>query len=410
MGIDSGGASLDQSMPRYQFSLEDNADLIAYLKILEHDHDPGVSDSLVRIGVLLPANDEASGRSEAIRKVLQAQVKSLNEQGGLYHRRIELVFAEALHERNLRADVVREITSGNEAVFALLATDLGGVDSRLLTIAEQEEVPLLGVIAPPASERPSPGRWCYFMLAGPDDQAFALMRQALHGARKGDSLAIIHGSEEKQRSLARSLADRCQRAGTTRPIDIEVSDAGDDLESVVRAMNSTAAIVLLAPPGRTVKTLAHLANAGRTPRVLIPSTLSDDDILSLPVEFDRRVLLALPIAPSDQSREGLARYNSLVGSNMRRERHQIAQISALALVDVLTEGLRRAERALTRERFISVLGNLRDFRSGLTPPLTFGPDRRVGAPGAHAITVDLLGRRLIPDGPWIDVDSPLLSR
>jgi ABC-type branched-subunit amino acid transport system substrate-binding protein len=410
MGIDSGGAALDQAMPRYQLSLQDNADLIAYLKDLEHDHDPGVSDSLVRIGVLLPTNDDASGRSEAIRKVVQAQVKALNDRGGLYHRRIELAFAVWHIESNRQADVVREMITGSEAAFALLAADLGCVDSRVLTITEPAGVPVLGVIAPPATERPSPGRWSYFMLAGPDDQAFALMRHVLHGARTGDSLAILHGSEEKQRSLARSLADRCQRAGTNRPVDMEVSNTGDDLESVLRAIKATEVIVLLGPLGRTVKTLAPLASSSRIPTLLIPGTLSDGDILDLPVEFDRRVLLALPIAPSDQSREGLGRYDNLVGPKGPREGHRTAQISALALVDLLAEGLRRAERDLTRERFIAGLGHLRDFRTGLTRPLTFGPDRCVGAPGAHVITVDLVGRRLIPDGPWIEADGPLSSR
>jgi ABC-type branched-subunit amino acid transport system substrate-binding protein/mono/diheme cytochrome c family protein len=411
MSVDSGGAPLDQAMPRYRLSLDDNADLIAYLKVLERDHDPGVTDGLVRIGVLLPPKDEARGQSEAVREVLHAQVKALNERGGLYHRQIVLTFAETPHETNQGVEVVRKLISGSEPVFALLAPNLSGVDSRVLTIAEQEGVPLLGVIAPPAPERPSPCRWCYFLLAGPDDQAFALTRLTLQDGRAGGSLAIVHGSEATQRELGRTLRDRCQHADLARPINlVEVSDARDDLNSVVRALKAVEVIILLGPAGRTVEILASLADSGKVPTVLVPSSLSDGNILDLPVKFDRRVLLALPIAPSDQNREGLARYLNLAGSRGPSEHHRTAQIGALAAAEVLAEGLRRAERGLTREQFVAGLDRLRDFRTGLAPPLTLSPNRRVGAPGAHAVTVDLIGRRLIPDGPWIDADGALPSR
>lgn len=66
-----------------------------------------------------------------------------------------------------------------------------------------------------------------------------------------------------------------------------------------------------------------------------------------------------------------------------------------------------AERGLTRERFVAELEKLRDFHTGLAPTLTFDPNHHVGATGAHVITIDLLGSRLLPVETWINVDGPL---
>jgi hypothetical protein len=65
-----------------------------------------------------------------------------------------------------------------------------------------------------------------------------------------------------------------------------------------------------------------------------------------------------------------------------------AQISAFAAVKVLTEGLRRSGRDLSREKFIASLDGLFEVDTGLTRPLTYSKNRRIGALGAYIVTVD----------------------
>ena len=410
MGLDSAGAPLDRAMPRYRLSLDDNADLIAYLRYMEQDHDPGVGADLIRIGVILPPNAESTGLAEAIRGILQGQVKALNERGGVYHRRVILRFAEAPRERGRRQSVVQDLTSGSEPVFAILAANLGAVDPEVPAAAEREKVPLLGVVAPPASDRPRPGRFVFFLLAGPDDQALALSRLALQDGRSSTVFAIVHGADASQRALGETLCDRFRRAGLGPPIDIELSDTPGSLVTVCQSLRRADVIVFLGPPGQTARLLTSLADRGQVPTILFPGTLADRDLLELPRSFDGHLQIALPITPSDQTAEGLARFHQLVGSSQSLQRHRTSQLGVLTAADVLVEGLRRAERGLSRERFVAELEHIRDFHTGLAPPLTFNPNRHVGARGAHAIRIDLLGHRLVPNGPWIDAEGPLPSR
>jgi hypothetical protein len=44
MGIDASGNRLDAAMPHFAMMRADAGDLVAYLKKLSTDHDPGIAD------------------------------------------------------------------------------------------------------------------------------------------------------------------------------------------------------------------------------------------------------------------------------------------------------------------------------------------------------------------------------
>jgi len=84
--------------------------------------------------------------------------------------------------------------------------------------------------------------------------------------------------------------------------------------------------------------------------------------------------------------------------------HVQAQLAALAAAKLLVEGLRRAGRDLSRVRLIEGIEELFGFETGVTPPLSYGPNRRIGARGAHIIAVDLANKRYAPVGDgWYEL-------
>jgi hypothetical protein len=69
------------------------------------------------------------------------------------------------------------------------------------------------------------------------------------------------------------------------------------------------------------------------------------------------------------------------------------------------EGLKRTGGELSREKFIGSLEKLYEFQTGLTPRLTYGPNRRIGALGSHIVTVDLEKKDFTPVGGWIEISD-----
>jgi hypothetical protein len=93
-----------------------------------------------------------------------------------------------------------------------------------------------------------------------------------------------------------------------------------------------------------------------------------------------------------------------------RDRHDLSrdylatQAFVYAAAQVFVEGLRRSGRGLSRTRLVAALEGLSDFETGLTSAVSFGPNRRVGALGAHVVPLDLERRTLGSGGRWIRLD------
>jgi len=58
---------------------------------------------------------------------------------------------------------------------------------------------------------------------------------------------------------------------------------------------------------------------------------------------------------------------------------------------------------LSRDRLINALEQLYEFKTGVTPVLTYGPNRRIGVQGAHVIGVDLTNHRFSAPSHWVAV-------
>src|SRR4030095_15526412 len=117
-GTDPAGNRLQSVMPRYQMSREDLADLVAYLRSLGRDRDPGISDDTVVIGTAVPAKGPLADIGQALKAVTGAFFDELKTKGGIYNRRGDLRFIDTAETpAATRATVERVLI--DEPVFAM---------------------------------------------------------------------------------------------------------------------------------------------------------------------------------------------------------------------------------------------------------------------------------------------------
>ena len=99
-------------------------------------------------------------------------------------------------------------------------------------------------------------------------------------------------------------------------------------------------------------------------------------------------------------------YLELARAGRFSEGNLAERLVALSAAKLLIYGLQKAGREVTRDKVIETLEKLYHFDTGQTPPLTFSPNRRVGALGAHIIEVDLEKKQLLLPSTWIELESP----
>ena len=83
----------------------------------------------------------------------------------------------------------------------------------------------------------------------------------------------------------------------------------------------------------------------------------------------------------------------------------IGIIGKAPVTPLLVEALKRVGKELTREKLIQTLEGFYEFQTGLMPPLTYGPNRRIGALGAYVVLVDLKQKNFKPVSGWVGIEK-----
>ncbi|HEV2706220.1 MAG TPA: ABC transporter substrate-binding protein [Pyrinomonadaceae bacterium] len=404
-GLDPDGNELLVAMPRYRMAAEDLVDLIAYIKRIENDRDPGLTDTSLKVGTLLPTRGALADSGAAMRDVLNAYFQDLNSRGGIYNRKVELEVVETGADAAATAENVRRLLDEGQ-VFSLVSGMSAGADRELAALTQEREVPFIG----PTTLLPLTGfqknRYIFYLLPGMTEQARALA--AFAGRRQplaASLIAVINPETEIAVAAASAIEEEIKKQGAGSVQKVAYQRGKFDAAATVASLKGREVVFFLGSNGEDVSFIKEAAAQGWTPTVLLLGTFVSRDLQdAIPLSFKDRVFLAFPTVPSDITPAGTAEFRALAEKYKFAIRHTAAQLSALAAAKTLVEGLKRAGKDLSRERLITALEGLYDFETGVTPRLTFGPNRRVGAAGAHIVSIDPATKQFVVSSDWIKVN------
>jgi ABC-type branched-subunit amino acid transport system substrate-binding protein len=403
-GTDPGGNKLLNVMPRYALSVQDLADLVAYLKVVGKDLDPGISERNIVLGTAGPTKGRLADISQASRAVTAAFFDELNSQGGIYDRRFEVKFLETAETpAATRAAMDRWLKDGE--IFALSGVVMAGFEKDLLPLIANREVPLIG----PLTLYPETGtplnRQVFYLLSGVEGQARAFVEFAASKAElKNQSIAVVFTQGESSSKLLQAISEENKRAGFGKPRAFDYLAGQFDAASTARQLKTANSnLVFFLSGGKDV--LSFLAEAVKIdwyPSIFIVGASSE--IFGAPLAFSEKIFLSFPTSPADQSPEGVREFSALAEKYKLPKEHLAAQLSAFSSAKILTEAIRRVGKDLSREKLIQALEGLYEYQTGLTPAITYGPNRRIGAMGAYIIKVDLKEKQFVPAAGWISVN------
>lgn len=381
-GVDSNGNDLLIAMPRYKLSAADMADLIAYLKRIDSDLDPGLTDSSVKIGLILPSEGALAETGAAMKDVLSAYFDDLNNRGGIFSRTVDLRFTSVGAAQNFARD---------EQIFAFVGGLSAGADTQLATLARNEEIPFIGPSTLlPHVETPV-NRYLFYLLPGVEEQAISLVNYAAAQPElQNASIAIAHNGNPLGVAAAKAAEQQVKKIGLKQVPTPDINDL----------KNSGAKAVFFFGTGKEQTDLLREAEAANWhPYIFFLGVLTGKELPT--TTFNDKIFIAFPTLPSDITSEGMTEFRALHEKYKFAPRHTASQLAAFAAAKVFVAALTRAGKDLSREKLITALEGLYDYETGITPRITFGPNKRVGAAGAHIIRIDLAEKEFSTVSSWI---------
>jgi ABC-type branched-subunit amino acid transport system substrate-binding protein len=405
-GLDPAGARLHPGMPQYALTPAQTADLIAYLKQLgkEADADPGIDDRRIKVGAALPLTGALARVGEDVKATLAAYFAEINARGGIHGRQIELVVVDSRGESAATLAATERLLE-REGVFALVASFEPGVSTATNDYLKLNEVALVGAVT--LSPRPSvpPNRFVFYLLPTIGEQARALVDFAATKFKAGapPRVAVI-SSENEFDADARAgfqsqtklypmqiVADETYAAGRFR---VEAT-----IEMIARKKPD--GIFFFGNPEEFAGLTRGMAAAKLNAALFSSVTMIGHSAFDAPALLAPQIFLAYPAAlpGADDFTEFVnVMHKANVGLNS-----PAFQAVAYGAAQTFAEAARASGRQLSRAALLASLEGLRDFKTGVVPPLTFGANRRVGASGSYIVGLDLnkkqyvpLGARLVP--------------
>ena len=403
-GVDTSGSQLLAAMPRYNLSPADMADLIAYLKRIETDLDPGLTDDKLTVGLIVPSQGAFADVGAAMKDVFSAYFDDINSRGGIFSRKIEMRIADAGVGGTATATTAQEFIR-KEQIFAFVGGLSAGADTQIAAFARQEEIPFIGPSTLlPHAETPA-NRYLFYLLPGVAEEAVSLVNfAAARPELRKTRAAIVYGDNTLQLAAAAAAAEQMKSIGWTSVAKQSYTSTNLDAQRVVNELkNGGAEVVFFFGGGREQSALlTEAASIAWTPNFFVLGVLSGKELTPETIApFKDRLFVAFPTVPADISSTGMAEFRSLHEKYKFAPRHTAAQLSAFASAKVFVEALTRAGRDLSREKLVTTLEGFYDYETGTTPRITFGPNRRVGAAGAHVVSIDVAEKEFATASRWI---------
>lgn len=399
-GVDPGGNQLDNAMPRYKLSEPDMADLLAYLKYIEMDLDPGLSEDQLQIATLLPLDGPQGQLGRAMAQVIHAYLEDVNRTGGVYGRRLELLAIPFGATQDETLDKLRQALR-IEGIFALVGSYTVGVDQPLLELLRKESVPLIGPFTlDPGNEVINPA--AFYLYPGFVDQVQVLAKAAVE-EKPADAAVppVLIGPEGNEIDrLVNAAKQALQAGGRKAPQILRYPPGRMQAGQLAEQLAHSESLLYFGQQNDLEDLLASLAEHQSKPAVYLLSSFVSRPLYQASTAFQGQIFLAYPTLSRDITPAGSQAYQKLAQEYALPPDHLQAQISAYAASKLFVEGLRKAGRSLNRSTLVDAIEALYQFDTGVTPPLTYGPNRRVGARGAYLVSVDLTNKSYKQVGGW----------
>ncbi len=401
-GVDPAGNELGLTMPRFRMSDADMESLISYLRILGEESDPGLTNNSIRIGTIIPSEGPMAATGSGFAGLLQAYFTQLNRDGGIYGRKIEFSILTAKGTPSEMAAATEKFVR-EQNIFALNGVLAPGAEAEIAEAMQKSGVPIIMPFASRSvGDESSEKSKIFYVLSGLSQESRVLIRFARQDLEKPASSIAVVFSEHDQK-LADAALQECQRQTFASVRQLKYSDLSTESGALIDSLHraNVDAILFLGDGKQLGQLLDSAKKADWIPTIFQPGGFAGLGVFDFPQEFDEQVYFSFPALPTDIGVDGLNEYETLVRNYGVKVAQPLVSASVLATAKVLVEGLRKSGRQLSRQKLVDSLAAMYNFETGLTPPVTFGATRRIGALGGYVVKLDLKKKTLLPVDEWM---------
>lgn len=367
----------------------------------------GVTDTRIVIGCTQSLTGPVSHPGSMQVAGTQAYLEAVNAQGGVNGRKFEFkVFDDGYRPQDAVANVKRLIEQ--DGAFLILNTMGTAPSKAILPFLEENKTPLLF----PFQGDPEMSKKKYLFTSYPfhDIQTRIITRWLLE--KKGmKRIALIYQDDAYGQPFLDTLKEELKARGL-EPAALESIKRGSSDATVQVAKMAEIkpeACILALTPGQGAQVLKEAAKLGWTSSMLVASgPLADETFLTL-AGGDSEGIYGFSSWPDPSSSQlpEMKKYREALASYQPKQAPSRHNLYGYFYAKTMAEGIKRAGKDLTRESFIGAMESMKDWDSGIIPPISYSTtDHHTQYDG---FIVQAKGGRFLPVSGWLSVKTGNLT-
>jgi branched-chain amino acid transport system substrate-binding protein len=337
----------------------------------------GISSSSIKLGTTLPLTGGAATAGASFKAGLQASVKEINDAGGINGRKIDLqILDDGFDSSRSVANILR--LQSQSKVFALdMPVGSAGIPGSY-PLVKRTGIPMFGPYLPPDPNLPS-----VFELATAHDEQGQIMAQWLADKGNVKTIGYIGQDNDYGQAVLAGLKKGAQANGLSiaatgltqtnstnvSPAVLKVKKSNPDAV-VLGTDNTQTALVLKQASQLGWKVLmvgdSSAANTGTSGAVAAAGSAANG--------LYGAAVAALPTSSSP----AIKKFQDALKASSPSVQPDLYSLIGYGTNQVLFEILKKMGDDLTWSNFQKVAESMKNFDTGLLPPITFGP-----LPGGH---------------------------
>ena len=325
--------------------------------------DPGVTATTILIGQSAAFSGPASELGNEMRAGALAYFQQINAAGGVNGRKIELRSLDDGYESDRAAANTRKlIDDGVFLLFGYVGTPTSNASKPIFTAAK---VPFVGPFTGAESLRNPLNRYIFNIRASYYDETEKIVGQLV--GQTLTRIAVFYQNDDYGKAglagVERAMQKRNMKIVATGTVERNTTDVAAAVASISKA--DPQGVIMISAYKSCAAFIKAMRAAGQNPQFMNVSFVGSKALAHETGPAGRGVGISQVVPfPWNLSARVVKDYQQALSASTGKENYSFTSLEGYIAARVLVEGLRRAGKDLTREKFIAAMEDIRDFDVG----------------------------------------------
>jgi ABC-type branched-subunit amino acid transport system substrate-binding protein len=364
---------------------------------------PGVTGNSITIGAWIALSGPMAIYGVPVKEGVQSYFRAVNEKGGIKGRTINWITEDNAYNPQQTVTIARKLISRDNVLAIFAPHGTAQTQATFPYVLDQEKVPIILPSFGTALDWFTPVRPNLLgAQAIYEDQARLLGRWAAQDRHK--NILVMYGAAAAFQNVANFVEPGAKSVAPDAHVELMAVKIGtaDYVPIALEVMaKKPDAIVLIQIQQEIVALARALQQQGTKISLYTYTPNTTQSILALGAEYVEGLkalsLIVSPLADTPAVKE----YRAALAKYYPDEKPEFTSLMSYGLAKIFVEALRQASEPLTRDSLMKGFYKLKDYESGIYPPVTFAPDRPLGA--SQALRMQIVNGRWEQIGDWIEL-------